>query len=494
MEAAACGPPPRCPGCRATARRVHSAYERSLGERPLGGQQLVVRLRVRRFFCDRSSCQRRTFVEQVDGLSERYRRSSLGLKQWLRAVAIELGGRPGERLCRKLHLAAGRSRLLELLEAPPVAGPAPRVLGVDEFAFRRGRRYGTILVDVEAGHVVDVLPDRTSETFAAWLTAHPGAEIICRDRASAYTKAIKEVAPAALEVADRWHLLQNFSDAVEQTCHQHRPCLKKHAERGSERPIQMPLVDALPPTRIVQRVLHHHAEVTRMVAAGHPVSDIARRLGLDRKTVRRYRDTSLDHLLDSARDRRSERLDAFKPYLQQQYAAGITDGRTLFRQIRERGYGGGYSTLTLYLRTLKAGTAPAAPGEIPSPRRITAWIMRNRDCLSTQEVEHLDQARLACPNIARACDLARAFTDLVRNRRGQLLPAWIRQAEQSDVAPVAKFAAFLRQDFDAITAGLTHEWSSGKVEGHVNRVKTIKRAMYGRAGFRLLRTRILTRP
>ena len=182
-------------------------------------------------------------------------------------------------------------------------------------------------------------------------------------------------------------------------------------ERGGDRPIQMPLVDALPPTRIIQRVLHHHAEVTHMVAAGHPLSDIARRLRLDRKTVRRYRDTSLDHLLNSARDRRPEKLDAFKPYLQQQYAAGITNGRVLFRQIRERGFRGGYSTLTPYLRTLKAGTAPAAPAEIPSPRRITAWIMRNRNRLSTQEIEHLDQARLACPDIVRACDLARAFTD-----------------------------------------------------------------------------------
>nr|BFD88396.1 hypothetical protein StreXyl84_77970 [Streptomyces sp. Xyl84] len=187
-------------------------------------------------------------------------------------------------------------------------------------------------------------------------------------------------------------------------------------------------------------------------------------------------------------------MDAFKPYLQQQYAAGITHGRVLFRQIRERGFRGGYSTLTPYLRTLKAGTALAAPAEIPSPRRITSWIMRNRNRLSTQEIEHLVQARLACPDIARACDLARVFTDLVRNRRGQLLSVWIRQAERSDVVPVAKFAAFLRQDFDAVTAGLTYEWSSGKVKGHVNRVKTIKRAMYGRAPFRHLRTRILTQP
>ncbi|MFJ3310413.1 ISL3 family transposase [Streptomyces sp. NPDC086549] len=493
VDAAACGRPPSCPSCRWRGRRVHSTYRRNLSEPPFGGQKLVVRLRVRRFFCDRKSCARKTFVEQVDQLTERYRRFSLGLKEWLTTVAIELGGRAGERLCRKLNLTAGRTCLVGLLEEPLAPERSRRVLGVDEFAFRRGCRYGTILVDVEAGRVVDVLPDRTSETIAAWLTAHPGAKIICRDRASAYTKAIKEAGPDAMEIADLWHLLQNLSSAVEKACHQHRPCLKKHAERGGDHPIRMPLVDALPPTRIVQRVLQHHAEITRMVAAGHPLSDIARRLGLDRKTVRRYRDTSLDHLLDSARDRRPEKLDAFKPYLQRQYAAGITNGRTLFQQIRERGYRGGYSTLTPYLRTLKAGTAPAAPAEIPSPRRITSWSMRNRERLSTQEVEHLDQARLACPDIARACDLTRAFTDLVRNRRGQLLPAWIRQAEQSDVLPVAKFAAFLRQDFDAVTAGLTLEWSSGKVEGHVNRVKTIKRAMYGRAGFRLLRTRILAR-
>jgi transposase len=494
LEVAACGRPPCCTYCGRRGRRVHSTYWRTLAELPLAGQKFSVRLRVRRFFCDRERCERRTFVEQVEGLSERRRRSSLRLKPWLRSIATELGGRAGERLCRKISLAAGRTRLLGLLEAPEVPERAPRVLGVDEFAFRRGRRYGTILVDVESGRVVDVLPDRTSETFAAWLTAHPGAEIICRDRASAYTKAVKEAAPSALEVADRWHLLQNLSAAVEKTCHQHRPCVQKHAERGGDQPIQMPLVDALPPTRIVQRVLHRHAEVTRMVAAGHPLSDIARRLQLDRKTVRRYRDTSLDHLLSSARDRRHEQLDAFKPYLQQQYAAGVTSGLTLFQGTRERGFRGGYSTLTAYLRTLQAGTAPPAPGEIPSPRRITAWIMRNRNGLSAEEIEQLDQVRLACPDIARTCDLARVFTGLVRDRRGHLLADWIRQAEHSGLIPVAKFAAFLRQDLDAVTAGLTLEWSSGIVEGHVNRVKTIKRAMYGRASFRLLRIRILTRP
>ncbi|MER7205330.1 ISL3 family transposase [Streptomyces sp. NPDC000188] len=500
VEVAACGPRPRCPDCRFLARRVHSTYERGLAERPLAGQKLAIRLRVRRFFCDRRSCPRKTFVEQVTGLSERYRRSSLGLKQWLRAVAVELGGRAGERLCRRLHFAAGRSRLLELLEAPPVPERAPRVLGVDEFAFRRGRRYGTLLVDIETGRPVDVLPDRSSESFAAWLTAHPGSEIICRDRASAYTRAVKEAAPHALEVADRWHLLQNLSSAVEKTCHQHRGCLRKRIEDDNQTDIPAPPLIVLPPpalpqTPIVQRTLHRHADVHRMLERGWTISAIARHLGLDRKTVRHFKNTDLDVLLSSARDRRPNGvLEPFKPYLTARFAAGHTNATSLFHEIRERGYQGSTQVVRRHIAALRGGTVEPVRVTIPSPRKITSWIMRDRDRLTTSEVEQLEQVRLACPDIARACDLARVFRDLVRKRRGHLLLEWIRQAEGDGHGPMRSFAGFLRQDLDAVTAGLTLEWSSGMVEGHVNRVKTLKRAMYGRASFRLLRTRILTRP
>lgn len=194
VDAVSTGRPGQCPDCRKRARRVHSSHQRSLEERPLGSRRVVVRLRVRRYFCDRKQCSRKTFVEQVPGLTERHRRSSTGLTGWLRSIAVELGGRPAVRLCRRLRPAAGRTRLLRLLTAPPVQSRAPRVLGVDEFTFRKGCTYGTVLVDVEAGRAVDVLPDRTSETFAAWLKDHPGAEIICRDRATACTKAVREVA------------------------------------------------------------------------------------------------------------------------------------------------------------------------------------------------------------------------------------------------------------------------------------------------------------
>ncbi|MFF5287342.1 ISL3 family transposase [Streptomyces sp. NPDC013171] len=498
VEVVACGPPPRCSGCGIPGRRRHSAYWRTLAERPFAGRKFAIRLRVCRFFCDRAGYRRTTFVEQVPGLSERYVRSCVGLKQWLRAVAAELGGRAGERLCRKLSITAGRTRLLGLLEAPDAPDRAPRVLGVDEFAFRRGRTYGTVLVDVETGSVVDVLPDRTSETFAAWLREHPGAEIICRDRATAYTRAIKEAAPGAIEVADRWYLLQNLSAAVEKTCHQHRSCLRKHVEQ-EEPPSEPPVIDLpvpeLPRTPLVERTRARYADVYRLLEQKWTISDIARHLDLDRKTVRRFKTTPLDELLASAKDfgiHKARLLEPFKPYLNSRFTAGSTSGTLLFREIQERGYTGSIQVVRRHLAKLREGTAEPVRADIPSPRRITSWIMRPRETLSDREVEKLLDVRIACPDIAHACDLARCFRDLLVNRRGGMLPEWIRQAEQDAPAPVHSFAGFLRQDLAAVTAGLTLEWSSGKVEGNVNRIKTLKRAMYGRASFRLLRIRILT--
>ncbi|MER5226411.1 ISL3 family transposase [Streptomyces flaveus] len=362
-----------CPDCGISSRRVHSRYDRQMDDRPVAGRPVRVRLTVRRFFCDTPTCRRRTFVEQVDGVTEPYQRASSGLRSWLRAVAAELGGRPGARLCRKLSVPAGRMRLLRQMHAPPVPDRAPRVLGVDEFAFRHGRRYGTILVDAETHRPVDVLPDRTSETLAAWLRDHAGAEVVCRDRASAYTRAIREAAPNATEAADRWHLLRNLSLAVEQVCHQHRACLRKYAEQQQRNQPQQPTLDLLPPALIVDCVRRRHEEINHMVDTGYPVSEIARRLGLDRKTVRRYRDTGLDVLLASARDRRNVPLDRFKPYLQAQFAVGNTNATELYEQIRERGFQGGYSTLSRYVRTIArrhSRPRPSARPESPHHQRV----------------------------------------------------------------------------------------------------------------------------
>ncbi|WP_328760303.1 ISL3 family transposase [Streptomyces sp. NBC_00271] len=498
LKATACGWTPSCPDCGCPGRRIHSRYTRRLAERPVMGRRLVISLQVRRFFCEQRTCSRRTFAEQVPDLTERQRRHSVGLRRWMRTIATFQGGRPGERLCRTLQLPVGRTHLLGLLTAPAVPEQAPRVLGVDEFAFRKGWRYGTVLVDVEAAHVVDVLPDRDAVTFADWLREHPGTEIICRDRASAYSSAVRDAAPDVQEVADHWHLLANLSSGVEKTCHQHRPCLRKQAEAERDaqpRPIINPLPPpTLPPTKIAVRTRDRYADIHRLLAEGSSVSAIARLLHLDRKTVRRFRDTDLDQLLSSSRHGRPKGvLEPFTAYLTERFTDGVTSPTDLFREIQQRGYQGSDLPVRRYVAGLRTGTVEPARGAIPSPRKITKWIMLPRGTLRPHEEDQLLKVRLACPDVARACDLARTFHDLLQHRRGHQLLEWVREVERDAPAPILSFAQSLCLDLDAVTAGLTLPWSSGIVEGHVNRIKTIKRAMYGRASFRLLRTRILLR-
>ncbi|MFG2732733.1 ISL3 family transposase [Streptomyces canus] len=380
VEATSCGRPPLCPDCGCPRRRVHSRYVRRIAERPAAGRPLVILLSVRRFFCERASCRRRTFVKQVADLSERYRRHSVGLRRWTLAIATFLGGRPGERLCQAPQLPTRRTHLLGLLTPPPVPERAPRVLGVDEFAFRKGWRYGTVLVDIEAARVVDILPDRDAATFAAWLREHPGAEIICRDRASAYSSAVRDAAPDAQEIADRWHLLHNLSSAVEKTCHQHRPCLRKQAEADREakpRLIINPLPPpTLPPTKMAVRTVDRYSDIHRLLAQGHGISEIARRMHLDRKTVRRFRGTGLDELLASSRHGRPKGvLEPFTAYLTERFTDGVTNTTDLFRDIRQRGYQGSDLPVRRYVAGLKAGTVEPARGAIPSLRKITTWIM-----------------------------------------------------------------------------------------------------------------------
>ncbi|MHC3475220.1 ISL3 family transposase [Streptomyces sp. 7R007] len=328
----------RCPDCATASRRVHSRYGRRLAECPVGGRRVVVKLEVRRFFCDASGCGRRTFVEQVDGLTTRYARAGPGVKTLWRSVALASGGRSGMRLCRWLAVPTGRAQL----HAPEVPARSPWVLGVDDFAFRRSRTYGTILLDIETSTPIDLLPDRISETLAAWLTAHSGAEIICRDRDSGYSRAIKEAAPAATEVADRWHMLQNLSAAVEKTCHQHRACLHKFALDDVDAPTPTtapptallpltPPLDNIPATPLMQRVTERYAEIHRLREATWTISAIAQRFGLDRKTVRRYLTTDLDVLIASARDRRPRQIDTYRPYIQQRFTDGCTNATQIYR-------------------------------------------------------------------------------------------------------------------------------------------------------------------
>jgi transposase len=470
--------------------RVHSRYERRLADTAAGGQEVVVQLLVRRFFCRNDACASVTFAEQVHGLTSRYGRRSTGLSEVLRVVALALGGRPGARLSGRLACPASRSTLLRLVRAlPDPAAATPKVLGVDDFALRRGHVYGTILVDIETRRPVDMLPERSAESFRAWLDARPGVQVICRDRGGCYAEGAARGAPLAVQVADRWHLLDNLGDAVERAVARHRPCLRDGpAATPAAAPDRPPAAEG----PRAQRTRDRHAQVHAALGRGMNLTQISARVHLDRTTVRRYAAAaSPDDLLPDTPVRRGSLLDPHRSYLDQRWAEGCHRSDKLLEEIRERGYRGSARTLRHYTAPLRKATACPAPPPAPAPKKVAVWILTPPGSLTADDRAALARITGRCAELAATRDLVRQFADMLCNRHGHKLPAWADAAEGSAVRELRSFAAGLRKDWDAVTAGLTLPYSSGTVEGHVNRIKMIKRQMYGRAKPDLLRKRVL---
>jgi len=332
----------RCSRCGRVSRRVHSSYRRLLADLPVAGQQTALWLRVRRFFCDRVDCRTGTFVEQVAGLTERYAQRSAGLQEAFVAAALALVGRAGSRLATSLGMPISRSTLLRLIRRlpdPPV-GPVT-VLGVDGFAWRRGRKYGTVLVDLgDRNRPVDVLDDgRDAGDFADWLRAHPGVQVICRDRAGSYADGARDGAPAAVQVADRWHMWDNLCQHVNKLVAAHHTCLVDPAPRDNEEPcpgerVGLATQDQLRTTRS-EHTRWRFLEIHALGVQGLSMPMIARRLGVDFKTVRRYlRADSVEQLV--AGGVRTSKLDPYKPYLHQRLSAGARNATALHAEISNR--------------------------------------------------------------------------------------------------------------------------------------------------------------
>ena len=463
-------------------------------------------LDIRRFNCRTATCATRTFVEQIPGLTIRRQRRSQPLQQLLHGISAALAGRAGVRLAARLAMGVSRSTLLRLLRSEPERAltSAPRVLGVDDFALRRGQVYATILLDMETHRPVDVLPDREADTLAAWLIAHPGAEIICRDRAGAYADGARTGAPDAIQVADRWHVWHNLGEAVEATVVAHRSSLSDPAAENAAPPKPEPtaqpeLLKVLPgkEIRLVTRTRERYTQIQQHLAAGASRGEVARRLGLDPQTVRRFADAaSIDELL--ANTRRESLLDPYKTYLHQRWNEGCSDTASLHAELRERGYRGSVQTLRRYLqplRPIEGSTrrhlaAPTTPTP-PKPRRVAKWMMSDPAKLKAEDQQKLDAIRRRSTALDALAGHVHDFADMMHKLHGTLLPQWITAALASDLDPLNSFAKGLQRDLAAVTAGLTLPWNSGAVEGQVNRVKMLKRQMYGRAKFDLLRRRIL---
>jgi transposase len=490
-----------CPGCGWVSSRVHDRYQRRLVDCSSGGRRVELRLTVRRFLCDRSSCPARTFAEQVAGLTAPYARFTVQAREALTRIALALAGRAGARLSTVLGLPAARMTLLRLLRALPeaVGDEAPEVLGVDEFALRKGHVYGTVLIDMATRKPVDLLPDREAASFAAWLTAHPGAQAICRDRSGSFAEGARLGAPGAIHVADRWHLYHNLAEAVERVVAAHAACLREPDPPPPAAAVESALVEpqtpsrsaTLGPGRLHERVHQRHAAVHGLLEQGRGIKQVARDLNLAIGTVRRYaRAEKPGDLLGNQWQHRASPLDEFKPHLRRRLAEGATNAAALYREIKALGYRGTCNPVRLYVRGYRPDKPPA-PAPAPSARKVTGYLTRHPSGLDEDEAKQRAAILGRCPELAALAGHVRAFAKMMANLEGHLLDEWIADAHASGLAPLAAFARGLAADYEAVRNGLTLPHSSGAVEGNVNRIKMLKRQMYGRANFDLLRLRVL---
>ena len=503
----------KCPVCGRYFGRVHSRYTRTVADLPWHGVPVSLHIRVRRFFCENSSCKRVIFAERLEEVAA-YARKTDRLQGALSLIGLALGGRAGTRLAKELGLLAGRDTLLRRVRSAPLAGfGAVRALGVDDWARRKGQTYGTILVDLERHKPIDLLPDREASSLAKWLRSHPEVEFISRDRAGAYADGARQGAPQAVQIADRWHLLKNLTEAVERFMDRHHHLVRQAAKNV----VQMQLIDHWPAEgseamlssrneaeKLARRQKRYARYLKVMELYGQGVSErsISRALSINRATVRKF--VHADGFPERTPKKSSGSiLDAHIPYIHRRWAEGCQNAMQLWREIKAEGYSGKAAMVCRYIRRLRAKLAQLTLEQrtqflgakttfkAPTSRRAAWWLLKHMEDLPPDRRAFVEQLCHLCPKAREVKKMAAEFQELIRERQPEEFDRWLEAAKGSEVAEIEGFAEGLIQDHEAVRAALTHEWSSGQTEGQINRLKFIKRQMYGRASFELLKARFL---
>ena len=516
-----------CPRCGSVSDRVHSRYLRTVADLPAHDRPVALRLVVRRFRCTTPACPRTIFCERLPGLASPHARTTDRLAATHRLVGLALGGEPGSRLAEHLDIPTSPDSLLRRVkEADGESAPPPRFVGIDDWAWRKGRRYGTIVVDLERGRVIDLLPDRDAETVKAWLSAHPGVELVSRDRWSEYAQAVAEAAPATRQVVDRWHLLKNLREAIERLFERQSGLITramKAVETTSEvvaASTAMPDVEEQPttgtsglppcdpaegsPRRQAQRAkserrIERFEGVHALRQRGRSVRGIAKELGLSRNAVRRY--LRRETCPDSGPGRpRPAKLDASRAWVDRRIGEGCTNSAEIHRELDAQGCPASYHAVRRYVTKRlaaagkvrdRANAARSPTPPLPSPKRLSFEWVRRREARDDEQQARLDAIRGRSVELSEALDLADEFAALIRKQSNGTLTDWLPKAEAAACPELRRFAEGIRRDEAAVGTAVTEPWSNGPVEGQVNRLKMIKRQMYGRAGFRLLRARVI---
>jgi len=514
-----------CPVCSQPSTRVHSRYTRTLADLPCQGRLVRLQIAVRRFRCVEPTCRRATFAEQWPELAAAYARRTGRQAEALCEVAFALGGRAGAPLAKKLSLPTSRHTLLRLLrQTPAPVANTPRQVGIDDFAWKKGEHYGTILVDLAQHCPVDLLADRSAESVVAWLLAHPGVELISRDRAGSYADAARRGAPSAVQVADRYHLVANLRGALQKLLDRKRACLPtleetSNAEETSPTAVPAPQAALMSQKGDGQETSTTQAEALRQMRRGkryeryHTVvalhrqglgaRTIARQVGISRNTVRSYvaAETFPEQGL---RNKRRSLLDPYLPYLRERWNAGCQNAAQLQHEIEARGFRGSHTIVRSLVsdwrarwpKEARSTTGPTRKAPVPTMRRLSSraasfLLVKRPETLTETQRNHLQQLRQASDDLELAYELTQQFVTMIRKHEADPFDGWLERVKAHAPRELKSFAVGLRRDYAAVRAGLSRPESNAQVEGQITRLKLLKRQMYGRAEFDVLRLRVL---
>ena len=461
-----------CPLCYGRSARIHSHYVRSVADLPWMGCAVHLELHVRRFFCSNPECRRQIFTERLPSIVAPYARRTTRLTDVFTLVGFALGGEAGKRLVAGMGLSTSSDTLLRLIRAQEdQQTPTPRVLGVDDFAFAKRRTYGTILINLERRIPIDILPDREAATLEKWLKEHEGVEIISRDRGGPYAEGAKLRAPDAQQIADRWHLLANLSEALKTLFGRKQAQLKALVQKPSET-FSEEEVKRLPPwykgctnSKQKRNDAHHQERVERyhqvheMRAQGAEVTLIAYQTGLSRHTVYTY--LRMKQPLERKRGRPSGSvIDPYKEYIVKRWNDGVRNAQQIYRELKGMGYTGSDQPIQRYFvqfrkaedfRKFKqvdpAQETPvkAPPRRSPTASQVAHWITCKEDQLLEWQKKDLSQLREADQEIREANELIQEFTTMLRERKVERFDAWLEKVEQQGIPELRSFALSLKK-------------------------------------------------
>jgi transposase len=509
-----------CPSCHMGTSKVHSRYERAAADLPWEGIPVRLRLQVRKFFCPNSECHRRIFCERLPEVVARYAHRTDRLNVALSSIGFALGGRPGAKAATKLGMQTGVDSILRRVREAAARPPDEikvRALGVDDWALKKGQHYGTILVDLEKRRPIDLLQGREAAPLEEWLKNHTEIEVITRDRAGAYADGARKGAPQAQQVADRWHLLKNANEAFERLLQRNqktiREAIGKLPAPQQETVVELTVTPQVVPETASEykrsrserdRRQSFHAErkvrydqIQELKRQGYTIIQIKKHLGLSYSQVAGFFHAEEYPAIKRAKGR--SRLDKFDAYLRERWSSGCQSAGQLYRELCEKGYTGSDVTVRRHVqlwREKDVKTLPPAPKKIsvPGPRSCVWLLLKKGDKLTEEECLVRQTVLDASPLIVQGLEMVESFREAIASRSEEKLDEWIDAVTKSQLSEFENFVKVLRRDEAAVRAAVSSEWSNGQTEGQVNRLKMLKRQMYGRANFDLLRARVLNAP